>query len=95
MGPAGEALGTPGAVRWGGLAGVVNYVPYFGPVVGVGALLLAGVAEFSSFGEAVLPAGIYLGLHVSAANVASPLVLGRRMRQRVDMHAWLLLVFGC
>lgn len=88
-----EALGMPGAELWGVLAAVVNYVPYFGPVVGVGALLLAGVAEFSSFGEAVLPAAIYLGLHVIESNLVTPQVLGRRMRLNpvvvfVDLLFW-------
>lgn len=75
-----RALGMPGAELWGVVAALVNYVPYFGPVLGVGALLLAGVAEFKNLGEALMPAAIYLGLHLVESNLVTPHVLGRRLR---------------
>jgi predicted PurR-regulated permease PerM len=75
-----RALEMPGAALWGVVAAIVNYVPYFGPVVGVGGLLLAGLTEFKGLGEAFVPAAIYLGLHLLESNLVTPLVLGRRLR---------------
>jgi predicted PurR-regulated permease PerM len=71
-------LGLPNALMWGMLVAVLNFVPYFGAVVGV--ILLAGVGllSFDTLWQGLLPPGWYLLLHLLEANILTPMVLGRR-----------------
>jgi predicted PurR-regulated permease PerM len=71
-------LGMPNAMMWGSVAALVNFIPYFGPVVGMIAVGLAGLFAFDTLGQALLPASAYLILHLVEANVVTPFVLGRR-----------------
>lgn len=71
-------LGMPNAAMWGGVAAILNFVPYFGPVIGILAVGLGGLFVFDTFGQAVLPAGAYLILHLVEADAVTPFVLGRR-----------------
>ena len=78
VGVALQLLGMPSALMWGGVAALLNFVPYFGPVVGMIVVALAGLFAFDTFGKALLPAGAYLILHLIEANAVTPFVLGRR-----------------
>ncbi len=72
------AYGFDSPVMWGGIAALLNFLPYFGPLV-TGALLAAfglGTAESALVG--LLPALLYLGLHAIEANLVTPALLGRR-----------------
>jgi len=72
------AFGLDSPVMWGGIAALLNFLPYFGPLI-TGALLAAfglGTAESALFG--LLPALLYLGLHAVEANLITPALLGRR-----------------
>jgi len=71
-------LGMPNAVMWGGVAALLNYIPYFGPVLGMLAVGLGGMFVFDTFTQALLPAGAYLILHLIEADAITPFVLGRR-----------------
>jgi predicted PurR-regulated permease PerM len=70
-------LGMPNALMWGGVAALLNFVPYFGPVVGMIMVALAGLFAFESLGKALAPMGAYLALHLVEANAVTPFVLGR------------------
>jgi predicted PurR-regulated permease PerM len=72
-------VGLPNPVLWGVLAGVLNFIPYFGPITGVVILLVAGFITFESPFRAILPSLIYLGLHGVEANFVTPTILGRRL----------------
>lgn len=72
-------VGMPNAVLWGVAAGLLNFIPYFGPIAGVSVLAVAGLMTFDSVGRALLPPLIYLGLHGLEANLMTPLILGRRL----------------
>ncbi len=71
-------VGMPGAAMWGGVVAVVNFVPYLGPIVGIGAVAVTGLLAFDSIGRGLLPAAIYLGAHLIEANLFTPFVLGKR-----------------
>ncbi len=71
-------LGVPNAAMWGMLAAMLNFVPYFGPVVGVFLLAAVGLLTFDSLGQGLLPPGWYLLLHYLEANLITPVLLGRR-----------------
>ncbi|MGN6152210.1 MAG: AI-2E family transporter [Lysobacteraceae bacterium] len=75
----GLGLPLPEALMWGTLAGVLNYAPYVGPLVGVAASLLMGFVHFDDPLHALLPAGVYLLLHAIESQLVTPIVLGRRM----------------
>jgi predicted PurR-regulated permease PerM len=71
-------LGVPKPVMWGVLVALLNYVPYFGPVVGVGLLGVVGVLSFDTLWQGLLPGAWYLALHLLEANFVTPILLGRR-----------------
>jgi predicted PurR-regulated permease PerM len=72
------ALGLPNAAVWGMLVMFFNFVPYFGPVVGIVLLGLVGLISFDTLSAALLPACWYLALHLIEANLVTPLLIGRR-----------------
>jgi len=71
-------LGVPNAAMWGLLAGVLNFVPYFGPVLGVVILATVGLLTFDTLGRGLLPPAWYLVVHLLETNLITPLLLGRR-----------------
>ncbi|HXT40786.1 MAG TPA: AI-2E family transporter [Candidatus Angelobacter sp.] len=71
-------LGVPNAALWGVLVAVLNFVPYFGPVVGVFLLASVGLLTFDTLGRGLLPPVWYLLLHLLEANFITPVLLGRR-----------------
>jgi predicted PurR-regulated permease PerM len=71
-------MGVPNAAMWGMLVAVLNFVPYFGPVVGVILLATVGLLTFDTLWQGLLPSGWYLLLHLLEANLITPVLLGRR-----------------
>jgi predicted PurR-regulated permease PerM len=71
-------LNVPKAAMWGMLAAILNFVPYFGPVVGVILLATVGLLTFDTLWQGLIPPGWYLALHLLESNLVAPLVLGRR-----------------
>jgi predicted PurR-regulated permease PerM len=70
--------GLEDPVLWGALAFLLNYVPILGPVIGVVTFLLAGLISIDSLLLAVLPAVLYLGIHVVEGETVTPMLLARR-----------------
>nr|WP_040590795.1 AI-2E family transporter [Sphingopyxis sp. MC1] len=73
------ALGMPSPFMWGGIVSLCNFVPYLGPIVAAMLLGLGGLMTFDAVGVALLPAVIFIGVHLVEANLITPLVLGRRL----------------
>ena len=71
-------FGVPGALVWGVLAFVFNYVPIIGPIAGVGLFALVGLATLGTGWFALAPAAVYLALHFAEGEVITPMVLARR-----------------
>ena len=71
-----SGLGDP--LLWGGIAFLLNYVPIMGPVVGVFVFLLAGLVTIDSLGQALLPAALYLAIHLIEGETVTPMLLARR-----------------
>ena len=65
-------------ILWGALAFALNYVPVFGPLTGAVLLLLAGFAQFDSNWLALLPAAVFLGIHILEGEILTPLLLAKR-----------------
>ena len=72
------ALGLDAPVMWGGLAALLNFLPYIGPLAMVALLALFGIGTAESPVVGVIPAAAYLGLHAVESNVITPAVLGAR-----------------
>lgn len=73
------AMGMPSPFMWGGIVSICNFVPYLGPIVAATLLGLGGLMTFDAVGFALLPAMIFIGVHLVEANLVTPLVLGKRL----------------
>ncbi|MBK6802309.1 MAG: AI-2E family transporter [Novosphingobium sp.] len=72
------AYGFESPVMWGGIAALLNFLPYFGPLITGGLLGAVGLGTADSVLIGLLPALLYLGLHAIEANIVTPALLGRR-----------------
>jgi predicted PurR-regulated permease PerM len=70
--------GLSDPILWGTVAFLLNFVPILGPLCGVVVLLLAGLLTFDVVWQAVLPAGIYLVIHIVEGQTITPMLLARR-----------------
>ena len=82
------------ALLWGTMAAVLNFAPYVGPLIGIMIMLVMGFVAFHDPLHAMLPAGIYLGLHTLEGQIVTPIVLGRRMALSPLVLILGLMVFG-
>jgi predicted PurR-regulated permease PerM len=72
-------LGMPNALLWGVMAGVFNFVPFLGAVVGIGVVGLVAVLTFEQLWSIVLPPLAYLFLTSFEAQFVTPALLARRL----------------
>ena len=72
------ALGMPYPVMWGGLAALLNFLPYIGPLAMVAILTLFGLGTADAPLVGLIPAAAYLVLHAIEANFVTPAILGAR-----------------
>ena len=72
-------IGMPTPLMWGGIVTLLNYIPYFGPIVAATLLVVGGLMTFSDIWWALLPAAMMVGCHLIEANVVTPLVVGHRL----------------
>lgn len=73
------ALGMPTPLMWGGIVTLLNYIPYFGPVLAAVLLAMGGLMTFPDLFWALMPAVIMTAAHMIEANVVTPLVVGHRL----------------
>ncbi len=72
-------MGMPTPLMWGGIVTLLNYIPYFGPVLAALLLAMGGLMTFPDLFWALAPAGIMIGSHMIEANVVTPLIVGHRL----------------
>ena len=70
--------GLPDPVLWGALAFALNFIPILGPLTGIVLLLLVGLLTFDPLWRALLPAGIYLLIHIAEGEIFTPSLMARR-----------------
>ena len=63
---------------WGGLAAVLNFLPYIGPLTMVSVLALFSLGTTDSVFAALAPPAAFLALHAVEANIVTPSILGAR-----------------
>ena len=72
-------IGMPTPLMWGGIAAVLNYIPYLGPIGSALLLGLGGLMTFEDPWYALLPALSFIVIHLIEANLVTPAVVGRRL----------------
>jgi predicted PurR-regulated permease PerM len=72
-------LGLPNPLLWGVVAGVLNFIPYIGPILTVALLSLAGMLTFDSAGAMLAPAAMFMLIHAIESNIVSPWFVGKRL----------------
>jgi predicted PurR-regulated permease PerM len=72
------ALGMPNAILWGVLAGVLNFIPYLGPIAACVIFSAAALVTFQNLGQALAVPGVFIALHLIEGQVVQPLTVGRR-----------------
>ncbi len=72
-------MGMPYPLMWGGIVALLNYVPYFGPIVAALLLALGGLMVFTDIWVALIPAFILIGAHLIEANAITPFIVGHRL----------------
>jgi predicted PurR-regulated permease PerM len=86
--PADEAL------LWGTMAGLLNFAPYVGPLIGMLVMLVMGVVSYDDTLASLAPAALYLGLHTLEGQIVTPIILGKRMALSPLILILALMVFG-
>jgi predicted PurR-regulated permease PerM len=70
-------MGVRQPAVWGIFAGVLNVVPYFGPLIVSGVLGTVGLLQFGSIGGAALVAGVTLAITAAEGLILTPHLLSR------------------
>lgn len=87
-------MGMEDALLWGVLAGLLNFIPYVGSMIGVAILCMAGLVEYGIEVYALLPPLAYLALNLIESQFVTPTVLGHHMRLNPLIVMLWLLVLG-
>ena len=94
-------LGLDAPVMWGGLAAILNFIPYIGPFAMVVLVSLFGLGTSDTALLGIIPALAYLALHTIESNVVTPSILGARFTMNPVMillafsyFTWIWGVFG-
>lgn len=75
-----KALGVPNPILWGAMAGILNFIPYLGPMVGVTVVALVSFLTFDGVGQALVPPLVYAGFNTLEGSFVTPSILGLRLR---------------
>ncbi|MGH8183233.1 MAG: AI-2E family transporter, partial [Rhodanobacteraceae bacterium] len=81
----------PDPLLWGGVATLLNFMPYIGAISNTLLLIAVGLLTFHDPAHALLPAASFAGLAMLEGNVVTPMIMGQRMRlSPVAILVWLL-----
>ncbi|HSE11067.1 MAG TPA: AI-2E family transporter [Rudaea sp.] len=87
-------LGVDNPLLWGGVAAVLNFAPFVGPMVTVSLLVVVGFARFDTPLAALGVPGTFLLLHLIEGQLVTPLIVGRRLALDPVMVFIALMLFG-
>jgi predicted PurR-regulated permease PerM len=76
-------MGAGQPALWGALAGVFNSIPYFGPVIVSGGLLVVGLVQSGDPLRAIAMSGAALGITSLEGWLLTPALMGRAARMNV------------
>lgn len=72
-------MGLPGAIVWGAVAFVLNYIPYIGPGMVVIGLFGAGLLTFDTLLPALAAPLLFVAFTFVEGHFVTPAVVGRRL----------------
>jgi predicted PurR-regulated permease PerM len=72
-------LGIPDALLWGGVAALLNFAPYIGPILTVAALSIVGMSSAHTLLLGLAAPGAFLALHFIESFLVTPFLAGRRL----------------
>jgi predicted PurR-regulated permease PerM len=87
-------LGVDNPLLWGGVAAILNFAPFVGPMVTVALLIVVGFAHFDTPLAALSVPGVFLLLHLLEGQLVTPLIVGRRLALDPVMVFIALMLFG-
>jgi predicted PurR-regulated permease PerM len=73
------AIGLPSPLLWGGLAAVLNFIPYIGQAVMLAILLAVGLGTHSDVLGIVLPVALYAAINITADQLVFPHLVGKAL----------------
>ncbi len=73
------AIGMPSPLVWGGLAAILNFVPYLGPIALVALLSVTGLVAFDTAPAMLAPPLLYMTLNFIESNFVTPMLIGVRL----------------
>jgi predicted PurR-regulated permease PerM len=87
-------LHVPDPLLWGGIAAILNYAPFIGPLVTTIALLIVGFGEAATPAAALAPPAAFLGLHLLEGQLLTPHLVGHRLALDPVMVFLAMLMLG-
>ncbi len=85
-------VGLPNAIAWGGLAFILNFIPYIGALMMEGVLLAVGLVTFPTLTQALIAPLLYLGFSTLEGHFITPSIMGRRLTLN-PLTVFLALIF--
>lgn len=73
-------IGMPNPVLWGALAGILNFIPYLGPVINITVVSLVAFVSFDQATYALLAPLLYLLINGIESSLVTPAVIGWRLQ---------------
>jgi len=73
------AIGLPNPALWGAIAGILNFIPYLGPLAGAGIVTVVGLVSFETPLDALGPPLIYIAINALEGNLVTPMLLSNRL----------------
>jgi len=87
-------VGVPSPLLWGGVAAVLNFVPYLGPIATAGIITVAALASIDDPARALLAPAVFTVIHLTETNFVTPTLLGRHLPLNTVAIFLGLLFFG-
>ncbi len=73
------ALGMPSPLLWGGLAAILNFIPYIGQAIMLAVLFAVGLGTYSDWLAILLPVAVYATINLTADQLVFPHLVGRAL----------------
>jgi len=73
------AIGMPSPLLWGGLAAVLNFIPYIGQAIMLAVLFAVGLGTHNDLLGIVLPVIVYAAINVTADQLVFPHLVGKAL----------------
>ena len=73
------AIGIPNPILWGVLAGVLNFIPYIGSLIGVALVGTIALGTMPTLSHAALAPLAYFALTTIEGQFVTPVLVGRRL----------------